>query len=145
MEFDIKIKRIEDGKLPEYKTEGASGADCFARIYEPITLKPGERKLIPLGFAVEIPEGYEMQGRPRSGLAHKYGITIINTPGTIDSDYRGEVHANLINLSNEDVEIVPEERIAQVVICPVIKANWIESEELSETKRGTNGHGSTGK
>ena len=85
MEFDIKIKRIEDGKLPEYKTEGASGADCFARIYEPITLKPGERKLIPLGFAVEIPEGYEMQGRPRSGLAHKYGITIINTPGTIDS------------------------------------------------------------
>lgn len=143
--MNVNIKKIEDGIIPEYKTIGASGADCFARIYEPVILKPMERKLIPLGFAVEIPEGYEMQIRPRSGLAHKEGITVLNTPGTIDSDYRGEVHANIINLSNKDVEIVPEERVAQVVICPVIKVELNAVTELSETERGVGGHGSTGK
>lgn len=140
----IRIKKIEDGIIPEYKTDGASGADCFARIYEPIRLFPGERRLIPLGFTVEIPEGYEMQIRPRSGNAHKKGITVINTPGTIDSDYRGEVHANIINLGNEPVEICPEDRIAQAVIGPVIKGEWVIVDELSKTERGTNGHGSTG-
>lgn len=140
----VKIKRIDDGLIPEYKTIGASGADCFARIYEPIRIFPNERRLIPLGFAVEIPEGYEMQIRPRSGNAHKKGITVINTPGTIDSDYRGEVHANIINLGNEPVEIAPDDRIAQAVICPVVKAEWYETEELSNSERGVNGHGSTG-
>lgn len=141
----INIKRIENGLIPEYKTKGASGADCFARIDEQIILKPGERKLIPLGFAVEIPEGFEMQIRPRSGNANKYGITVLNTPGTIDSDYRGEVHANLMNTDSEkSFAINPGDRIAQAVICPVIKAEWSEVKELSETERGAGGHGSTG-
>lgn len=143
--MNIKIKRIENGLIPEYKSKGASGADCFARLNETITIRSGERKLIPLGFAVEIPEGYEMQIRPRSGLANKNGITILNTPGTIDSDYRGEVHANVLNTSDRHFEINPEDRIAQAVICPVIKAEWDEVKELSETERGENGHGSTGK
>lgn len=140
----IRIKRIEDGIAPEYKTDGASGADCFARIHEPIRLFPGERRLIPLGFVVEVPKGCEMQIRPRSGNANKKGLTILNTPGTIDSDYRGEVHANIINLGIEPIEICPEDRIAQAVICPVFRAEWVVADELSETKRGTNGHGSTG-
>lgn len=144
--MNIKIKRIEDGKIPEYKTSGASGADCFARLNEQIILAPKERKLIPLGFAVEIPEGYEMQIRPRSGNANKYGITVLNTPGTIDSDYRGEVHANLFNTDKEkSFAINPGDRIAQAVIAPVIIANWNEVEELSDTERGSGGHGSTGK
>lgn len=143
--MNIKIKRIENGLIPEYKSAGASGADCFARVNETITIRSGERKLIPLGFAVEIPEGYEMQIRPRSGLANKNGITILNTPGTIDSDYRGEVHANVLNTSDRHFEINPGDRIAQAVICPVIKAEWDEVKELSETERGENGHGSTGK
>lgn len=143
--LNVKIKRIENGALPEYKTIGASGADCFARIDEQIIIKPGERKLIPLGFAVEIPEGFEMQIRPRSGNANKYGITVLNTPGTIDSDYRGEVHANLMNTDSEkSFAINPGDRIAQAVICPVYQAIWYEVKELSDTERGTNGHGSTG-
>lgn len=146
MKLDIKIKKIENGAVPEYKTKGASGADCFARINEQIILKPGERKLIPLGFAVEIPEGFEMQIRPRSGNANKYGITVLNTPGTIDSDYRGEVHANLMNTDSEkSFAINPGDRIAQAVICPVVQAKWTECEQLSDTERGINGHGSTGK
>lgn len=143
--INIKIKRIENGKLPEYKTSGASGADCFARINEQIIIKPRERKLIPLGFAVEIPEGFEMQIRPRSGNANKYGITILNTPGTIDSDYRGEVHANIFNSDEEKSFMInPGDRIAQAVICPIYQADWNEVDKLSETDRGSNGHGSTG-
>lgn len=145
MKLDIKIKKIENGAVPEYKTAGASGADCFARIDEQIILKPGERKLIPLGFAVEIPEGFEMQIRPRSGNANKYGITVLNTPGTIDSDYRGEVHANILNTDSEkSFAINPGDRIAQAVICPVYQALWDEVQDLSDTERGINGHGSTG-
>lgn len=147
LELDVKIKRIENGTIPEYKTVGASGggADCFARIDEQIILKPGERKLIPLGFAVEIPEGFEMQIRSRSGNANKYGITVLNTPGTIDSDYRGEVHANILNTDKEkSFAINPGDRIAQVVICPTYRALWNEVQDLSDTERGTNGHGSTG-
>ena len=140
--MDIKIKKFKDGKLPTYESDGAAGADCYARIEETIMLQAGKIMVIPLGFAVEIPEGYEMQIRPRSGLARKNGITVIT--GTIDSDYRGEVEAIVLNTENKSFEINPDDRIAQAVIAPVIKANWIETEELSETKRGTGGFGSTG-
>lgn len=140
--MDIKIKKIKDGKLPTYESDGAAGADCYARIEETVMLQAGKVMMIPLGFAVEIPEGYEMQIRPRSGLARKNGITVIT--GTIDSDYRGEVGAIVLNTENKSFEINPGDRIAQAVVAPVIKANWIETEELSETKRGTGGFGSTG-
>lgn len=140
--MDIKIKRIGNGKLPTYESEGAAGADCYARIDETVMLQTGKIMVIPLGFAVEIPEGYEMQIRPRSGLARKNGITVIT--GTIDSDYRGEVGAIVLNTENKSFEINPGDRIAQAVIAPVIKANWIVSDKLSETKRGEGGFGSTG-
>ena len=143
--MNLKLKIVNNGKLPEYKTIGSSGADCFARIDSPLILKPGERKLIPLGIAVEIPEGYEIQVRPRSGLAYKEGVTIINTPGTIDSDYRGEIHANLINFSKEDFIVNPDDRIAQIILSPVIRAEFEIVDSLSETVRGEGGHGSTGK
>lgn len=142
MEIKVKIKRIENGKIPEYKTEGSSGADCYARIDKPVVIKARKFATIPLGFAVEIPEGYEMQIRPRSGLARKNGIETVL--GTIDSDYRGEVGAIIFNDSDFDFVVKNEDRIAQAVIAPVIKANWIETEELSETKRGEGGFGSTG-
>lgn len=142
MEIKVKIKRIENGKIPEYKTEGSSGADCYARIDKPVVIKARKFATIPLGFAVEIPEGYEMQIRPRSGLARKNGIEAVL--GTIDSDYRGEVGAIIFNDSDFDFVVKNEDRIAQAVIAPVIKANWIETEELSETKRGEGGFGSTG-
>ena len=140
--MDVKIKRIGNGKLPTYETEGSAGADCYARIDEKIYLWGGQRITIPLGFAVEIPEGYEMQIRGRSGLARKNGIDCFQ--GTIDSDYRGEVSAILINTSDAMLQINPGDRIAQAVIAPVIKARWNEVEELSETKRGEGGFGSTG-
>ena len=129
----VNIKKIENGKLPVYKTEGAAGADCFARIEKDVIVRPGENVMIPLGFAVEIPEGYEMQIRGRSGLARKNSIDCFQ--GTIDSDYRGEVGAIIIN--NED-------RIAQAVIAPVIHVHWNLSKELSETERGEGGFGHTG-
>lgn len=140
----INIKEM-GGKIPEYKTNGAAGADCFARLTESVTIEPGKRRLIPLGFGVEIPEGYEMQIRPRSGLAHKNGISIVNTPGTIDSDYRGEVHANLLNTNDEPFVVNNGDRVAQAVIAPVFRAEWNIVSELSDTERGTNGFGSTGK
>lgn len=138
----IKIKKIENGKLPEYKTIGAVGADCFARISKTINLWENQRVTIPLGFAVEIPAGYEMQVRGRSGLAKNNGVDCFI--GTIDSDYRGEVCAILVNKSKELFQVKPFDRIAQIVIAPVIKAEWEENETLSETKRGVNGFGSTG-
>lgn len=138
----IRIKKIEDGKIPEYKTEGSAGADCYARISEQITLKPGERTTIPLGFAVELPIGYEMQIRGRSGLASKNGIEIFQ--GTIDSDYRGEVGAIIRNTDDKDFIINPSDRIAQAVIGPIIKAEWIPTDKLSETERGEGGFGHTG-
>lgn len=140
--MEIKIKKIENGKLPEYKTEGSVGADCYARLEKPVTIKAGEIKTIPLGFAVEIPEGYEMQIRPRSGLASKSKVEAIL--GTIDSDYRGEVGAIVLNNSSEDFEVKNGDRIAQAVIAPVIKASWYLTDKLSETKRGEGGFGSTG-
>ena len=142
--MDVKIKRIGNGKLPEYKTEGSAGADCYARIDYQIALAPGKVITIPLGFAVELPEGYEMQIRGRSGLARKNNVELFNSPGTIDSDYRGEVSAILFNASDENFIINPNDRIAQAIIAPVIKARWNEVDELSETERGTGGFGSTG-
>ena len=140
--MQIKIKRIENGKLPEYKTIGSAGADCYARIDKEIILNENEVVTVPLGFAVEIPEGYEMQIRPRSGLAKKNKT--IAVLGTIDSDYRGEVGAIIINHSKSIFIIKPNDRIAQAVVCPVIRAEWYLTDELSETERGEGGFGSTG-
>lgn len=140
----IKIKKIENGKIPEYKTEGSAGADCYARIENQQTIEPGKVITIPLGFAVELPEGYEMQIRGRSGLARKNSIEVFNAPGTIDSDYRGEVGAILYNASTEPFIINPGDRIAQAIVAPVIRAEWHLTENLSETERGSGGFGSTG-
>ena len=141
-DMEIKIKKIENGKLPEYKTEGSAGADCYARLKKEITIKAGKSETIPLGFAVEIPVGYEMQIRGRSGLARKNNIDCFT--GTIDSDYRGEVCAILLNKGQEDFIVKPSDRIAQAIIAPVIKAEWYLTKELSETERGEGGFGSTG-
>ena len=140
--MQIKIKKIGNGKLPEYKTAGSVGADCYARIEKEIVLSENEMMTIPLGFAVEIPEGYEMQIRPRSGLARKNKTVAVL--GTIDSGYRGEVGAIIINHSKSIFIIKPNDRIAQAVVCPVIKAEWCLTDELSETERGEGGFGSTG-
>ena len=140
--MDVKIKKIENGKLPEYKTEGSAGADCYARLEKEILIKAGESETIPLGFAVEIPMGYEMQIRGRSGLARKNNIDCFI--GTIDSDYRGEVCAILINKGQEEFIVKPFDRIAQAVISPVVTANWYLVNNLSETERGAAGFGSTG-
>ncbi len=118
--------------------------DLLSAVYEPIVLKPMQRALVPTGIAVEIPPGYEAQIRPRSGLAIKRGITLLNTPGTIDADYRGEIKVILINLGEEDFVINRGDRIAQMVICPVIRVEWEEVEELSTTHRSDGGFGSTG-
>ena len=142
--MNVNIKLLDGGKLPEYKTIGAAGADCFARINEPKTIKPNELVTIPLGFAVEIPEGYELQVRGRSGLARKNAVQVFNSPGTIDSDYRGEVGAILHNDSNVDFIVNPGDRIAQAVVAPVIRAEWNLVSELSDTERGEGGFGSTG-
>lgn len=137
---------LENGvELPKYMTEGAAGMDVKANIAEPITLKSLERKLIPTGIKMEIPNGYEVQVRPRSGLALKHGVTLVNTPGTIDSDYRGEVGIILINLSSEEFVVNPGERIGQLVLQKVYKMEFEEVEELSATVRAEGGFGHTGK
>jgi len=145
----IKIKRISDEfsdiPLPSYATEGSSGMDIRAALKEPETLKPGEVKLIPTNLSVEIPIGYEIQVRPRSGLAAKYGIGVLNSPGTIDSDYRGEVKIILFNFGKDPFEIKSGERIAQIILSKVYKAEIEESSNLKETKRGEGGFGHTGK
>lgn len=138
--MEVKIKLVEGGRIPEYKTDGSSGADCYSRVNDKI--RPGETKIIPLGFAVEIPEGYEMQIRPRSGLTSKGKLSII---GTIDSDYRGEVGAIIYNSSEDEFVVSSGDRISQAIISPVIKANFNVVEKLSETSRGSGGFGSTGK
>ena len=140
----LKIKKLTpDAIIPAYQTELAAGFDLHS--VEDYVLRKGERKLIKTGLAFEIEEGYEVQIRPRSGLAFKHGITVLNTPGTIDADYRGEIMVLLINLGEDDFEIKKGERIAQAVIAPVIQAEFVEVDELSETKRGKGGFGSTGK
>ncbi len=145
-----QIKRLEHGKglpLPEYKTEHAAGMDVYAAIAEatPLTLQAGGRAIIPCGFAMALPQGYEAQCRPRSGLAAKHGISLVNTPGTIDSDYRGEVKILLINHGSEAFTIKRGERIAQIIIAPITQSQWQEVSELSDTARGKGGFGSTGK
>ena len=132
-------------EIPKYMTEGAAGIDVSANIEKEIELKPLERYLVPTGIKLEIPEGFEVQVRPRSGLAFKYGITVLNTPGTIDSDYRGEVKVLLINLSNEIYKIQPNERIGQLILGKVYKLDFDVKDGLSETKRGDGGFGHTGK
>lgn len=141
----IKCNASENAKIPEYKTAGAAGADVCAYIKEDILLKKGERTLVPTGLFFEIPEGYEIQVRPRSGLAFKNGVTVLNSPGTIDSDYRGELKVLLINLGNEDFLIKNGERIAQIVVAPVTIGQFELSSSLSQTQRGQGGFGSTGK
>ena len=142
----IKVRKWPHfkGPLPEYKSGGASGFDLRACLDKPLLLKPEERALIPSGLSFEIPPGFELQSRPRSGMALKRGLTVLNTPGTIDSDYRGEIKTILINLGAEDILIQDQERIAQLVLCPVVRAVFEESSDLSETQRGGGGFGSTG-
>ena len=141
----VRIKRMPHGEglaLPAYATPGAAGMDVLAA--EDLTLAPGSRHAVATGFSVAIPAGYEIQVRPRSGLALKYGISVPNTPGTIDSDYRGELKVILINHGAESFAIARGDRIAQLVLAPVTQAQWEESAELDETERGAGGFGSTG-
>ncbi len=141
----IRIINNSGNDIPAYATAGSSGMDVRAHLDGPVSLKPMERKLVPTGLFIELPEGYEAQVRPRSGLALKHGITCLNTPGTIDSDYRGEIKVLLINLSQEVQTITNNERIAQMVISKVEKAEWVISGRIEETERGSGGFGHTGK
>ncbi len=143
--MQIKIINKSSNPLPHYATEGSSGMDLRADITEPVVLEPMQRTLIPTGLFLEIPIGYEAQVRPRSGLAIKQGLTCLNTPGTIDADYRGEVKVIIVNLSNEQQTIQPADRIAQMVIQKVEMISWLEVDELSDTHRGAGGFGHTGK
>ena len=142
----MKIEIINKSKhpLPQYETELSAGLDLRANIDESITLKPLERTLVKTGLFIALPKGCEAQVRPRSGLAYKKGITVLNSPGTIDADYRGEIGVILVNLSNEDFFIEDGERIAQMVVAKHERAEFVETEELSETERGAGGFGSTG-
>lgn len=140
----INLTAKEGAFFPLYKTSGAAGADVCACISEKIVLKKGERILVPTGLFFEIPEGFEIQVRPRSGLAFKNGITVLNTPGTIDSDYRGELNVLLANFGDDDFEIKNGDRIAQIIVAPVTLGDFVQVESLSETERGSGGFGSTG-
>jgi dUTP pyrophosphatase len=142
--IDIQIVAAEGAALPAYSSLAASGADVKAHIPHPLTLKSGERILVPTGLKFAIPVGFEIQVRPRSGLALKNGLSVLNTPGTIDADYRGELGIILINLGQEDFVIQPGMRIAQIVLAPVVQARFVPAAELSETLRGANGFGHTG-
>lgn len=142
---NIKCVAKKGAVIPQYKTVGAAGADICAFVNEKMVLKPGKRVLVPTGLYFAIPEGFEVQIRPRSGLAAKNGVTVLNTPGTIDSDYRGEIKVILINLGEEDFEISNGDRIAQMVVSPVTVCDFDVVNSLDETDRGTGGFGSTGK
>ena len=143
----MKVKIVKKSRfaLPEYQTPLSAGLDIRANLDESVTLRPLERAMIPTGLFVELPEGYEMQIRPRSGLAAKHGITVLNSPGTIDADYRGEIKVILVNLSNEPFTIEAGERIAQMIVARYEQIEWQAVEELSTTERGAGGFGSTGK
>jgi dUTP pyrophosphatase len=141
---DVKIINKGKHSLPAYATERSSGMDLRANLENPVVLRPLERRLIPTGIFIGLPEGFEAQVRPRSGLALKKGVTVLNTPGTIDNDYTGEIGVILINLSNEDFVVNDGERIAQLVITRYEKAMLVEVDELSETERGAGGYGHTG-
>ena len=147
--LSINVKRLAHGaglELPSYQTTGSAGLDLRAAVPEvgPVRLAPGERAAIPTGLAIALPVGYEAQVRPRSGLALKHGITCLNTPGTVDADYRGEIHVILINLGDAPFEVTRGERIAQMVIAPVTQATLVEVSDLDDTERGAGGFGSTG-
>ena len=142
--MNIKVINRSQNILPAYETLHAAGMDLRADLEAPVTLKTLERKLIPTGLFIELPEGYEAQIRPRSGLAYKHGISIVNSPGTIDADYRGELKVLLVNLSAEDFEIKTGDRIAQMVVARHEQVQWQEVETLNETTRGAGGYGHTG-
>tara|TARA_R110002072_G_scaffold43921_3_gene123248 strand:+ start:1156 stop:1590 length:435 start_codon:yes stop_codon:yes gene_type:complete len=143
----MKIRIVNQSKhpLPHYATNASAGVDLRANLSESISLLGGEKTIVPTGLFLEIPEGYEAQVRPRSGLAYKHGITVLNSPGTIDADYRGEIKVLLVNLSKETFVIEDGERIAQMVFAKHEQATWIETEVLTDTERGSGGFGSTGK
>ena len=141
----IRIINKSNNSLPAYETLHAAGMDLRANIEAPVSLKPLERKLVPTGLFIELPLGFEAQIRPRSGLAYKYGISIVNAPGTIDADYRGEIGVLLVNLSDQIFEINPGDRIAQMVVARHEKVEWQQVESLTETSRGAGGYGHTGK
>ena len=143
----VKLRRLPHGAgldLPSYATKGAAGMDLLAAVEAPVVIEPGQRKLIPTGFCIALPAGYELQVRPRSGLALKHGITLPNTPGTIDEDYRGEIGIIVLNTGNEAFEVTRGMRIAQAVLAPVVRAAWSEVDDLDGTDRGAGGFGSTG-
>ena len=142
--MEIKIINRSPYPLPTYATALSAGVDLKAFLTEPVTLAPLQRAMVPTGLYIALPEGFEAQVRPRSGLAAKHGITVLNTPGTIDADYRGEIRVILVNLSDQPFEIEPGERIAQIVIARHERAEWIETDVLDETGRGAGGFGSTG-
>ena len=143
-EIEVKIVNHSNNPLPEYSTKDTAGMDVRAMLDEPVTLRPLERALIPTGLHIQLPEGYECQIRPRSGLALKKGITVLNTPGTIDADYRGEIKIILINLSSEPFTIENGERICQMVIKEYVKATLTHVDDLDDTERGAGGFGHTG-
>lgn len=145
--FDVAVSRLPHGAdlaLPAYATPGSAGLDLLAAISDDISLAPGSRVLMPTGLAIALPEGYEAQVRPRSGLALKNGVTVLNSPGTIDADYRGEIGVILINHGDAPFVVTRGMRIAQLIVAPVTQLSWVETAELPTTTRGTGGYGSTG-
>lgn len=140
----IALPHYDGLPLPHYATEQSAGCDLVAAVESPWTLRPMERRAVPCGICIALPEGYEAQVRPRSGLALKRGVTVANAPGTVDADYRGEIHALLVNLGQEDFTITRGMRIAQLIVAPVVQALWEKVESLDETARGAGGFGSTG-
>jgi len=143
----VAVRRLPHGEglaLPAYATPDSAGMDLLAAVAAPVTLAPGERRLVPSGLAIQLPAGYEAQVRPRSGLALKQGVTVLNAPGTVDADYRGEVGVILVNLGQAPFTISRGDRIAQLVVAPVIQARWAEVADLEESQRGAGGFGSTG-
>ena len=143
-ELDVKVINRSKNDLPQYETPLSAGLDLRADLEIPIVLTPMQRKLIPTGLYIELPAGYEAQIRPRSGLAYKKGLSVLNSPGTIDADYRGEVGVILVNLPKQVVTLEPKERIAQMVVAKHERVNWLETEEITDTERGAGGFGSTG-
>jgi dUTP pyrophosphatase len=140
----IRLPHGRDLDLPAYATEHAAGLDLMAAIDEPMTIRPGKRAMVPAGIALALPVGFEAQVRPRSGLAAKNGVTVLNSPGTIDADYRGEIKVILINFGETDFQVEPKSRIAQLIVAPVVQIRWDEVETLPQTARGDGGFGSTG-
>jgi dUTP pyrophosphatase len=141
----VNVKKLRpEARLPAYMTPGAAGADLYAAVVEAVRIAPGERSVIPIGIALEIPEGFEGQVRPRSGLAARDGLTVLNAPGTIDSDYRGELNVIVVNLGQKECWVRTGDRIAQLVIAPVVRAELRWVEDLGETDRGAGGFGHTG-